>query len=825
MPALTRPLAFAGGLVTCAAVLSPPLSGVAERLFSFHMMQHLLLIAVAAPLLACAGTGRLTRLRFLRELTRPATAWTVFVAVFLYWHCSFAMRWAAAHEGSRWLEFVTILTGAWLFWRMALQPDSAQTASAGARALAVITAAIATDLPGVIMIFSPQAYCAMPHEDAGHWGLTVLEDQQIGGLMMWVPANLIFFGIAIRLLARWLSEDTPDPAGTLAQRPSAAKGGAPHSPVCIALIVGSLATHVHADDLDLLSHDDKQWVMAAKNYSSTRFSGLKQIDSTNASRLQVAWSFSVGTNHGQEAAPLVIGDTLYVVGAYPNELFALDSVSGDLKWKYTPSVAPAAQGVACCDSVNRGAAYDSGKIFFNTLDNHTVALDAKTGHEIWVAKLGEITRGQTMTMAPLIVQGKVLVGNSGGEMGIRGWLTALDENTGKIVWRAYSVGPDADVLIGPRFHPYYPDAQGKDLGVTTWPPGHWQLGGGPVWGWISYDPKTNVIFYGTGNPGPWNSNQRPGDNLWTTTIFARDAATGEALWADVLNPHDLYDTDEVNENILVDLSIDGRMRPVIVHPGRDGFLFVIDRNTGQIYSADKFGEVNRVDHFDLKTGRPVRNDELRPDLGKNVSGICPSSSGVKDWQPSAYSPDTHLVYIPAEHLCMSFKTNEVGYIAGTPYVGATLDIYAGAGGYRGEFSAWDLAKRQKAWTIREKFPVWTGVLATAGNLAVYGTLDRWFKVVNATDGSLVYQFHAPSGFVGQPVTYEGRDGNQYIAMLSGVGGWVAAIANAAIDPHVRNGALGMAGALGDLPAYTSGGSTLLVFALPHATGPAHAPAP
>jgi PQQ-dependent dehydrogenase (methanol/ethanol family) len=580
-----------------------------------------------------------------------------------------------------------------------------------------------------------------------------------------------------------------------------------------------------ADDLDSLSRDDKQWVMAAKNYSSTRFSGLKQINPANAGQLQVAWSFSVGTNHGQEAAPIVIGDTLYVVGAYPNEVFALDSVSGDLKWKYSPGVEPAAQGEACCDSVNRGAAYDDGKLFFNTLDNHTVALDAKTGHEIWAAKLGEITRGQTMTMAPLVVQGKVLVGNSGGEMGIRGWLTALDENTGKILWRAYSVGPDADVLIGPRFHPFYPDAKGKDLGVTTWPPGHWQLGGGPVWGWISYDPKTNVIFYGTGNPGPWNSNQRPGDNLWTTTIFARDAATGEALWADVLNPHDLYDTDEVNENILLDLPIDGKIKPVIAHPGRDGFLFIIDRATGQIYSADKFGEVNRVDHFDLKTGRPVRNEDLKPFLGKNVSGICPSSSGVKDWQPSAYSPDTHLLYIPAEHLCMSFKTNEVGYIAGTPYVGATLDIYAGAGGYRGEFSAWDPTKRQKVWSIHEKFPVWTGALATAGNLAVYGTLDRWFKVVNAIDGSLLYRFHAPSGFVGQPVTYQGRDGNQYLAMLSGVGGWVAAIANAAIDPHVRNAALGMAGALGDLPAYTSGGSTLLVFALPRGTGSAHAPAP
>lgn len=303
-----------------------------------------------------------------------------------------------------------------------------------------------------------------------------------------------------------------------------------------------------ADDLDSLSRDDKQWIMPSKNYASTRFSGLNQINARNAGKLQVAWTFSVGSAHGQEAAPIVVGDTLYVVGAYPNELFALNSATGELKWKYSPRVDPSSQGVACCDVVNRGEVYDNGKIFFNTLDDHTVAVDAKTGKEVWAHQLGSITKGETITMAPVPVKGKILVGNSGGEMGIRGWLTALDENTGKIVWRAYSMGPDKDVLIGARFHPYYKDAQGTDLGVKTWPPGRWEIGGGPVWGWLSYDPKTNLIFYGTGNPGPWNSNQREGDNLWTTTIFARDADTGEAVWGDVLNPHDLYDYDEINEN-------------------------------------------------------------------------------------------------------------------------------------------------------------------------------------------------------------------------------------------------------------------------------------
>ena len=568
-----------------------------------------------------------------------------------------------------------------------------------------------------------------------------------------------------------------------------------------------------AQEASAIMGDDKQWVMPAKNYANTRFSGLKQITPENAAQLKVAWTFSVGSNHGQEAAPIVIGDTMYVVGAYPNELFALDATTGDLKWKYSPGVDPSSQGEACCDVVNRGEVYDNGKIFFNTLDDHTVAVDAKTGKELWATKLGEITQGMTITMAPIAVKGKILVGNSGGEMGIRGWVTAVDENTGKIVWRAYSVGPDKDVLIGPRFHPYYKSAQGKDLGVKTWPPGRWQVGGGPVWGWLSYDPATNLIFYGTGNPGPWNSNQREGDNKWTTTIFARDADTGEAVWADQINPHDLYDYDEINENLLIDLPINGKQTHVLVHPGRDGFMFVIDRATGQIYSADKYDTQTSMSSYDIKAGRPVMVPQLKPLLGKNITGICPASPGAKDWQPTAYSPVTKLLYIPHQHLCMDYKTGEVGYIAGTPYVGATVNMYAGPGHYRGEFAAWDLTKRKKAWAVHEKFPVWSGTMVTAGNIAVYGTMDRWFKVVDARSGKLLYQFHAPSGFIGQPITYQGKDGNQYIAMLSGVGGWAGAIANAEIDPRVRNGALGYTGAVGDLPSVTSGGSTLMVFSL------------
>ena len=249
--------------------------------------------------------------------------------------------------------------------------------------------------------------------------------------------------------------------------------------------------------------EDGQWTIPAKDYQSTRFSGLAQITTANVSSLRPAWTFSTGIRRGHEAAPLVVGSTMYIVTPFPNQLFALDLAhDGALKWTYAPPLQRSAAGVACCDVVNRGAAYADGKVFYNTLDNQTVAVDAATGREVWRTRLGDINRGETMTMAPLVVKGKVLVGNSGGEMGVRGWLTALDAASGKIAWRAYSTGPDKDVLIGPNFKPFYAQDRGKDLGVSTWPSTTWRVGGGTVWGWISYDPELDLIYYGRGNAGP-----------------------------------------------------------------------------------------------------------------------------------------------------------------------------------------------------------------------------------------------------------------------------------------------------------------------------------
>jgi alcohol dehydrogenase (cytochrome c) len=569
------------------------------------------------------------------------------------------------------------------------------------------------------------------------------------------------------------------------------------------------------DDLAARSQDNRQWPMAAKNYANTRYSALDQINTQNVGRLQLAWMFSLGTSRGQEAAPLVIDGTLYVVGPYPNKLFALDATTGDLKWTFAPPPDPAAQGVACCDVVNRGAAYYDGKIIYNTLDDYTVAVDAKTGKEIWHTKLGDINKGETITMAPLAADGKVFVGNSGGEMGVRGWLTALDAASGKILWRAYSTGPDSDVLIGDNFKPPYDWLKGKDLGVKTWPPDKWKIGGGTVWGWVSFDPETNTVFYGTANAGPWNADQRAGDNLWTTTIFARDADTGYAKWGVPLNPHDLYDYDEINENLLLELPIEGQSRKVLVHIGRNGYIYVMDRATGKILSADAYDHVNATFGIDLSTGRPKHNEAKKTSVGKTVEDICPAAPGAKDWQPTAWSPRTRLIYVPHQHLCMNWKGSEVGYIAGTPFVGAAVDMYAGPGGYRGEYMAWDPVAKKKVWAIHEDFPVWSGTTVTAGDVAFYGTMDRWFKAVNAKTGEVLWKFHAGSGFVGQPITYQGSDGRQYVAILSGVGGWPGVTANAEVDPRVRNAALGFAGATQDLPLHTNGGSSLLVFALPN----------
>jgi PQQ-dependent dehydrogenase (methanol/ethanol family) len=417
-------------------------------------------------------------------------------------------------------------------------------------------------------------------------------------------------------------------------------------------------------------------------------------------------------------------------------------------------------------------------------------------------------------MAPLVVKDLVLVGNSGGEMGVRGWLTALRRDSGAIAWRAYHTGSDADVRIGPRYQPFYELDRGTDLGMHTWPGETWKQGGGGAWGWISYDPALNLIYYGTGNPGPWNAEQRPGDNKWTGGLFARDADTGEAVWFYHTAPHDLYDYDDVNETVLVDLPIGGATRQVLLRADRDGYVYVMDRRTGEVLSADPFVHITSTLGIDIRRGRPIMNDAKKPVLGTVVRDICPASPGGKDWQPSAFSFQTGYLYIPANNLCMDLEGLEASYIAGTPFVGANVRMYAGPGGHRGELIAWDPIARRRAWSIPETFPAWSGVVATAGGVVFYGTMDGWFKAVDAVTGTVVWQFKTGSGIVGQPVTYRGPDGRQYVAVLSGVGGWSGAVVAGDLDPRDATAALGFAGATGDLGQHTTKGGMLYVFGLP-----------
>jgi len=559
-----------------------------------------------------------------------------------------------------------------------------------------------------------------------------------------------------------------------------------------------------------------EWTLPAGDVANTRYSTLSQITTENVAKLKVYTTVSTGIPHGHEGNPLVVDNTMYIVTPFPNNLMAIDLTKpgGALKWMYQPHPEPRAVGIACCDVVNRGASYANGKIVYNTLDAQTVAVDAKTGKELWRTKVGNIDVGETVTMAPLVVKDKVIVGNSGGELGVRGWILALDLNTGKQVWRAYNTGPDKDELIDASFKPFYAKDQGTDLGSKTWTNDQWKIGGATVWGWISYDPETNLIFYGTGNPGPWNPDMRPGANKWSTAVIARDADTGMARWAFQGTEHDAWDYDEIMENILVDMNYHGTMRKLLIHPGRTGFVYVFDRTTGELLSAEKFEPTNWADSYNLKTGKAIENPAKRTKFGTVVKEICPSSTGAKDVPPSAFSPRTGLVYIPAHNTCMDYEAIQANYIAGTPYLGADVKMYRGPGQYQGELVAWDPVQAKAVWGVKDpNLPVYSGVLATAGDVVFYGTMDGWFHALDARSGKELWKFHCGSGIVGNPMTYMGPDGKQYVAIYAGVGGWMGATALPTVSTDDPTAALGTVGAMKDIKKFTGPGDTVYVFGL------------
>ena len=583
------------------------------------------------------------------------------------------------------------------------------------------------------------------------------------------------------------------------------------------------------DTLTNLETDSKQWVMPTGNYANHRYSELDQINKDNVQDLQVAWTMSTGVLRGHEGQPLVIGDKMYFATPFPNNVFALDlSQDGRIMWKYEPKQDPNVIGVMCCDTVYRGVAYAPATdahpdlILLQQADTTLVALNAADGSVVWEVKNGDPLKGETATMAPMVVKDKVITGISGGEYGVQGHVTAYNLADGSQAWRGYSTGPDDMTLMDGEKTTHLGKAVGKDSGTATWEGDQWKIGGGTTWGWYSYDPKLDLIYYGTGNPSTWNPAQRPGDNRWSMTIFARDPDDGMAKWVYQMTPHDEWDFDGVNEMILSDLEMNGETVPALVHFDRNGFGYTLNRETGELLVAEKFDPVVNwatevvMDKDSDQYGRPQVVAKYSTEEGGedvNTTGICPAALGTKDQQPASYSPKTGLFYVPTNHVCMDYEPFRVSYTAGQPYVGATLSMFPAPGshGGMGNFIAWDATKGEIVWNIPEQFSVWSGALSTAGDVVFYGTLEGYLKAVDIETGKELYKFKTPSGIIGNVISYE-HDGKQYVGVFSGIGGWAGiGLAAGLTDP---NDGLGAVGGYAGLKQYTDLGGQLTVFALP-----------
>lgn len=582
--------------------------------------------------------------------------------------------------------------------------------------------------------------------------------------------------------------------------------------VVAGLAVG--AASVSAQDLTTMSKDTKQWVMTGRTYDLQRYSPLDQISTANVKNLHVSWTMSTGTLRGHEGNPLVVGSTMYLHSSFPNKVYALDlSKPGAPQiWQFTPEQSTDAIAIACCDVVNRGLAFDpkTNRLVIELLAGDVLALDAKTGKQAWRVKSVDFKKGETMTNAPMVVDDLVLTGISGGEFGVRGRITAFNMADGKEVWRTYSTGPDKEVGITENtLKSPYASAQGKDLGVSTWQGDEWTRGGGTTWGWYSYDPDLKLFYHGSGNPGTWNPDQRPGDNKWSMSIWAQNPKTGETRWVYQMTPHDAWDYDGVNEMVLFDHG----GQKLLAHFDRNGFGYTLDRTTGKVLVAKPFGPVNWAKSIDLTTGRPVEDPTKRTTAKGNTEGICPAAIGFKDQQPAAYSPQTGLFYVPTNNICMDYEGVEVKYAAGQPYVGAIVRMFPGPGGNRGAFIAWDPMAGAIKWSIKENLAAYGGAMTTGGGLVFYGTMEGWLKAVDAKTGTVLWQFKTPSGIIGNPMTYVGPDGKQYVAVLSGIGGWAGIGVAAGIGAEDPTAGLGALGAFGDAGSYTNQGGVLTVFAL------------
>ena len=590
--------------------------------------------------------------------------------------------------------------------------------------------------------------------------------------------------------------------------------------VPLAMVAATAAVQANSD-VEKHIANPANWAMQAGDMYNQRYSKLSQVNATNVNKLQVAWTFSTGVLRGHEGSPLVIGDMMYLHSPFPNKVFAIDLNTNKIKWKYEPKQDPAVIPQMCCDTVNRGLAYAEGKVFLQQADSMLVAFDAKTGKVVWSVKNGDPSLGAVNTNAPHVFKDKVITGISGGEWGVRGYVAAYNINDGSLAWKGYSTGPDDEMLIDPNTTTTWMDGKvqpvGADSSLSTWQEDQWKIGGGTTWGWYSYDKALNLMYYGTGNPSTWNPAQRPGDNKWSMSIWARDVDSGQVKWVYQMTPYDEWDYDGINEMILADIPVKGKMTKALVHFDRNGFGYTLDRTNGALLVAQKFDPtVNWATHVDMKSGRPqvvpkYSTAQGGPDF--NTKGVCPAALGTKDQQPAAFSPKTRLFYVPTNHVCMDYEPFEVEYVAGQPYVGATLSMYPAIGpgksGGMGNFIAWDAGTGKIVWSKPEKFSVWSGALATAGDVVFYGTLEGYIKAVN-NQGKELWKFKTPSGIIGNVFTYQHK-GKQYVGVFSGIGGWAGIGMAAGLEKDTDG--LGAVGGYRELNQYTDLGGSLTVFAL------------
>jgi len=525
----------------------------------------------------------------------------------------------------------------------------------------------------------------------------------------------------------------------------------------VALLTG-LAGAARADEaLDRAAADPNGWAMYGRGYDNTRYSPLKQITPQNVGQMKLAYSFQLGSLRSNESSPIVIGDTMYVSTSWgPKYVYALDAATGQRKWTYEPEIPDDVLQYACCDVNSRGVSFADGKIFVGRLDGKLAAIDAATGKELWVADVVDYKQGSVITSPPLVVKDLVITGFGGGEYGARGSLQAYNVKTGKQVWKTFTVpGPE-------------------DENADTWKGDSWKHGGGAPWLVGSYDPKTNTVFWGTSNPCPWNSVVRStGDsnygkltNLYTSSTVAFDADTGAIKWWVQQTPQDAWDYDGVNELVLANLPVGGADTPVYLKADRNGFFYVVNRESGKIVSAEKYVPTTWAEKIDVATGKPQEVASQRPGPNHPVKGVRPNLIGGKNWQPMSYNPDTKLVYIPSNNVCMDWGVSEVNYRKGVFYLGAEFPTLPGPGGYMGELIAWDPVANKKVWSVKTDLPFNGGTLTTAGGLTFWGDLHGEFHAYDAKNGSELWHTQLGSGIGAGPISYS-VNGKQYVAVVVG----------------------------------------------------------